>query len=201
MERVKFGVFGGTFDPPHNGHLALARAARRALGLDAVLWVLTPMPPHKPDREFAPLADRLAMVQAIVEREPAFLLSRVDIDRPPPHFAVDTMHLLRQQNPEAELIYLMGEDSLRDLPFWHRPKEFLSVCDALGVMRRPGVQVDLTALERVLPGVGAKIRWVEAPLCALASSEIRRRIQRGESVEAYLPPPVLEIVERRRLYR
>ncbi len=200
MARLKLGVFGGTFDPPHNGHLALAEAARQELRLDRVLWVLTPVPPHKTDRRITPLDDRLAMLEAALANHPEFILSHVDIVRPPPHYAVDTMRLLRAQFPGAWLIYLMGGDSLRDLPQWHAPRDFVAACDALGVMRRPGARFDLAALEKALPGIAEKIRLVEAPLIKISASEIRRRLRAGEAVDAVLPPAVIEIITRRRLY-
>ncbi len=201
MARLRLGVFGGTFDPPHHGHLALAEAARRELHLDRVLWVLTPAPPHKTDRRITPLHDRLAMLQAALLNRPEFVLSHVEIDRPPPYYAVDTMRLLRLQFPGAWLAYLMGADSLRDLPHWHAPRDFVAACDALGVVRRPGVTVDLSALEAALPGDRAKIRFVEAPLLDIAASDIRRRVRAGESIVSLVPPPVAALIADRGLYR
>ncbi len=201
MARLRLGVFGGTFDPPHKGHLALAGAARRELRLDRVLWVLTPLPPHKTDQQITPLDDRLAMLEAALAKRPEFMLSRVDIDRPPPYYAVDTMRLLRVQFPGAWLIYLMGGDSLRDLPQWHAPRDFVDACDALGVMRRPGTRFDLAALENAIPGIGAKIHFVEAPLLDIAASEIRRRVQAGKPITSLVPPPVAALIVARGLYR
>ncbi len=195
------GVFGGTFDPPHLGHLILADEALHALGLTRLLWVLTPDPPHKPGRRFAPLEDRRAMLELVLADEPAFELSTVEIDRPGPHYALDTVRLLAAQNPGCDLIYLMGEDSLRDLPTWCRPADFLAAVHALGVMRRPGLPADLAALEAVLPGVAAKVRLFDAPLIEIASSDIRRRIAEGRPFRRFLTPQVYAYIQRRRLYR
>ena len=201
MVGLAFGVFGGTFDPPHNGHLALAESALRDLHLERVLWVLTPVPPHKPNQRITPLADRLAMLEAALAARPRFELSRVDIHRPPPHYALDTMRLLREQYPAAALIYLMGGDSLRDLPTWHKPRQFVAACDALGVMRRPGAVFDLEGLEAEIPGIIPKIRFFRAPMLEIASSNIRQRIRAGESVRELLPEGVYTLIQQRALYR
>ncbi len=133
--------------------------------------------------------------------DPAFELSRVDIDRPPPHYAVDTVRILRGQYPAADFIYLMGGDSLHDLPSWHLPREFAGACDALGVMRRPGFQVDLTALEAAIPGVTQKVCFVDTPLLDISSSDIRRRISQGEPYRYFLTRDVWEMIKSRGLYK
>ena len=167
-----YGVFGGTFDPPHIGHLILAADAHDQFGLDRVLWVLTPEPPHKPGRLVAHLSIRLEMLRAAIGDNPAFELSTVDIDRPAPHYAADTMQVLREESPGGKFVYLMGGDSLDDLPSWHEPQHFLDLCDGLGVMCRPGSEVDLAALEAQLNGVREKVRIIHTPLLEISSSEI-----------------------------
>jgi len=141
--RQRLGIFGGTFDPPHIGHLILAAEAHSQLSLDRVLWVLTFYPPHKTEQSISPLSDRLDMVLAAISDDPRFELSRVDIDRPAPHYAVDTVRLLKETCPQSELVYLMGGDSLKSLPYWYKPLEFVAGCHSLGVMRRPGDQINL----------------------------------------------------------
>ncbi|MEW6718605.1 MAG: nicotinate-nucleotide adenylyltransferase [Chloroflexota bacterium] len=197
----RLGVFGGTFDPPHWAHLVLAAEAFYQLELTKVLWVLTPYPPHKQGQQHAHLADRLDMVNAAIAYDPTFELSRVEIDRPGPHYAVDTMRILGKQYPEAERVYLMGGDSLRNLPSWHQPREFVRACHALGVVRRPDDQVDLQVLEAELPGIQSKVRFVSAPLLDISSSEIRARVHAGRHYRYFLPPEVWGIVEKRGLYR
>jgi nicotinate-nucleotide adenylyltransferase len=197
---VRLGLFGGTFDPPHYGHLLLARAACTQLDLDRVLWVVTADPPHKQGVEISPVGDRLDMVAAAIASEPAFALSRVDVDRPGPHWAADTVKLIAAQNPGAEMFYLMGSDSLRDLPTWGRPREFLSCC-ALGVLRRPGDDVDLAALEPVLPGVTARTTFVDVPPLDIASHDIRRRVRTGVGIAGLVPPAVAALIASRGLYR
>jgi nicotinate-nucleotide adenylyltransferase len=198
---MRVGVFGGTFDPPHLGHLILAAEALDQLHLDRLLWVLTPDPPHKQGQVIRPWTQRLEMVRLATAENPAFEISRVDIDRPSPHYAVDTMHLLAQQLPQVELYYLIGGDSLQDLPSWYRPREFLQACTGLGVMRRPSDSVELHTLEQLLPGISHRIIFFEAPLLDISSSDIRERISAGRPFRYYLSPSVYLYVKDFDLYR
>lgn len=197
---MRLGVFGGTFDPPHLGHLILAMECRWQLHLDRVLWVLTPTPPHKHGHPVTPLDARLELVRAAIQSDPGFELSTVEIDRPPPHYAADTLGLLQAQFPAAELVYLMGGDSLNDLPDWHTPQVFVTRTAEIGVMRRPGDQHDLDSLERVLPGLTAKVRFVEAPLLEISSSKIRARLVEGAPYRYYLPEKVFALITSRKIY-
>jgi nicotinate-nucleotide adenylyltransferase len=197
---MRLGIFGGTFDPPHVGHLILADNARVQLNLERILWMLTPNPPHKADQVITPLVDRLDMLQAALGDDPHFELSRVDIYRPPPHYAVDTMRLLRQRYPGDILVYLVGADSLVELPTWHAPREFVLACDEIGVMRRFGEELDLQALEGTLPGLKDRLRWVHAPLVEIASTQIRRAVCGGGAFRYELPPQVYQIICQRGLY-
>jgi nicotinate-nucleotide adenylyltransferase len=172
-----------------------------ALGLKKVLWVVTGDPPHKPDAPLSPLETRLRMAQAAIAGNPAFELSRADIDRPAPHYAVGTMAWLRERMPEARFVYLIGSDSLRDLPTWHAPSEFLAACDALGVMRRPGVAVYLPDLEAKIPGLTAKVRLFDAPLVGVSGHDIRARVRRGSPYRYLVSQAVADIIARERLYR
>lgn len=197
----RLGIFGGTFDPPHIAHLILAYEALHQLSLERVLWVLTPDPPHKQARKITPLSYRLEMLQAALQDTPTFELSRVDIDRDHPHYALDTVRLLAIQHQQAELIYLMGGDSLRDLPAWHKPNEFIAACHWLGVARRPGAQADLARLESRLPGLSAKVCWIDAPRFEISSSEIRQRVAESRPFRYFLSPAVYDIILKRNLYR
>ena len=197
----RIGIFGGTFDPPHFGHMILAAEAQYQLELDTLLFVLTPDPPHKQGRRMTGLDDRMAMLAAAIEGHEGFVLSRVDIDRPGPHYTADTLHLLREEYPEDTLIYLMGGDSLEGLLVdWHRPEEFVDACDLIGVMRRPQEDLDLGPLEKAFPGITEKIRFVEAPLLEIASSQIRRRVREGRPYCFYLPEAVRGIIAERGVY-
>ncbi|MCC6190268.1 MAG: nicotinate (nicotinamide) nucleotide adenylyltransferase [Anaerolineales bacterium] len=199
MPATRLGLLGGTFDPPHNGHLLLARAARAQLNLDFVLWVVTADPPHKQERQITPVADRLDLVAAAIAGEPAFAISRVDVDRPGPHWAADTVALLQAEFPNAELFYLMGGDSLRDLPTWGRPREFVAGC-TLGVLRRPGDEVDLASLEQKIPGVTERLEFVDVPPLNIASHEVRQRVRAGRPIDQLVPPAVARLIQDRGLY-
>lgn len=198
---ARLGVFGGTFDPLHLGHLILAAEAQAQLRLEKVLFVLTADPPHKRGRQITPVEDRLAMLAAAIDGQSIFELSRVEIDRPGPHYAADTMHLLAKEYAGQDLVYLIGGDSLRDLPEWNRPQVFLAACGALGVMRRPRTRIDLEDLERALPGLTAKLVFVDAPLLEISSSEIRERVRDGGHYRFYLPKAVFQIIGERGLYK
>jgi nicotinate-nucleotide adenylyltransferase len=198
---ARLGIFGGTFDPPHVGHLILATEAQYQLQLDQVLWVLTPWPPHKTKQVISPVAERLELLSASLDGNPEFELSRVDIDRRPPHFAVDTVRLLHKAYPGATLVYIVGGDSLADLPNWHTPHAFLETCDEIGVMQRPGVTYNLTELEAQLPGLTARVRPIHAPLLEISSSLLRRRITAGQACRYYFLPAVYQLIQQRGLYK
>ena len=197
----RIGLFGGTFDPPHLGHLILASEAQTQLELTRLLWVLTPDPPHKQDQVITPTEHRLAMVKLAIQDNPAFELSRVELDRPGPHYTLDTIHIIAEQNPNAEIVPIIGGDSLRDLPTWHQPRDLLYACHWVGVMRRPSDAANLDALERELPGISSKVHYVDAPLLEIASRDIRSRIAHGESVRYYIPRAVYEYIEEHHLYK
>jgi len=195
------GIFGGTFDPPHLGHLILAAEAHAQLGLERLLWVLTPDPPPKQGQSIAPLAERLEMVRLAIANNAEFELSNVEMNRPGPQYAQDTVSLLAAEYPGMKLVYLMGGDSLRTLPTWHRPADFVSACSLIGVMRRPGDTIELATLEESLPGLSAKVRFVEAPLLDIAAREIRARIAEGRPFRYFLSEKVYEYIESHGLYR
>ena len=196
----RIGLFGGTFDPPHLGHLILASEAHSQLELTRLLWTLTPEPPHKQEQLITPIEHRLAMVNLAIADNPSFELSRVELDRPGPHYTLDTVRIIAQQNPDAEIVPIIGGDSLHDLPKWHQPKELLYACHWVGVMRRPEDSANLEALERELPGISSKIHYVDAPLLEIASREIRSRIAEGRTFRYYLADPVYQYINQHHLY-
>ena len=197
----RIGIFGGTFDPPHLGHLILASEAHAQLKLTRLFWVLTPVPPHKMNRPISSLEHRLAMVKLALKGEPNFELSNIEIERPGPHYTLDTIHVFSKQYPDKDLILLLGGDSLRDLPTWHRPADLVAACHRIGVMRRPGDSIDMESLVGKIPGLKDKVRFVEAPLLEIASSEIRRRASKGLPFRYYLLPAVYRYIQKHNLYR
>lgn len=197
----RIGVFGGTFDPPHIGHLILAGEAVHQFQLDRLLWVLTPEPPHKLENAVTPLTHRLAMLENMIADNPAFELSRIEIERPGPHYTVDTVRAIAENQPGADIILLIGGDSLRDLPTWRFAPDLVTVVSKLGVMRRPDDSTDLAALEAKIPGVLGKLHFIDALLQPVSSRELRRRISSGEMYRYYVAPGVYDYIEKNRLYR
>ena len=200
MKNPRVGYFGGTFDPPHLGHIILAAEAKYYLGLDEFRWVITPEPPHKKDRTITPVKYRLEMLKLVVADQGMFEVSEVDIQRDPPHFAADTVEILKNANPSAELVYIIGEDSLMDLPEWHETSRFLSAIDQLAVAPRPEVSADLDQLERMLPGLSGKIIFLPEVMIAISSSMIRERVREGAPFEHFLKDSVTEYIKMNRLY-
>ncbi len=194
------GVLGGTFDPPHLGHLTLADLSRAAMGLDQVLWVVTTHSPLKQDEIISPVEYRIQMVQAAIKDDPFFVLSRADIDRSAPYYALGTLQWLADRHQGARFAYLMGADTLNDLPLWHKPIDFVEACAALGVMNRAGVNVDMERLERDLPGISRKIQFIDAPMVEISAQDIRRRVKAGEFFRNLVPPGVAEIIIQNHLY-
>jgi len=187
---LKLGVIGGTFDPPHYGHLTLAENARVQLQLDRVLFVLAGWPPHKPGQPITPSHQRVAMVRAAIAGNPSFVLSRVDLDRLGPHYTVDMLAELQWKYPEAKLFFLMGGDSLAEFPSWRDPTGIARRA-RLVVMQRPGYEPDLTVLEKAVPGIGERLVWLDGPYLDIAASDLRRRVREGLPIR-YLVPPMVE---------
>lgn len=199
MQRI--GIFGGTFDPPHLGHLILASEALNQLALDQVLFMLSPNPPHKQVQEKSNTHDRLVMVRLMVNQDPQLGITTVDLDRPGPHYTVDSMRLLHENYPQATLVYLMGADSLQSLyKVWYKSDVFVTLCDEIGVMHRPHTELDTQGLETHYPGITDKIRLINAPLLEISSSEIRQRILDGGHYRYYLDPTVYAYLKANEVY-
>ena len=198
---MRVGIFGGTFDPPHLGHLILADETLHQLKLERLLWLLTPDPPHKQRQPISPWQQRFELVQTALADNSAFEISRVDVDRPGPHYAVDTVKLFINQMLGVELFYLMGGDSLHDLPTWYQPGELVRLCAGFGVMHRPSDAVDLQKLEVLLPGINAKVHFIEAPLLEISSSDIRERAASGQPFRYFLSPAVYNLIQSEGYYR
>ncbi|GAB4472061.1 MAG: nicotinate-nucleotide adenylyltransferase [Anaerolineales bacterium] len=197
----RIGILGGTFDPVHLGHLILAEEALYQIPLDCVFFLLTPSPPHKTNQEITDVFHRYRMLRYAIANQRAFTISRVDLDRPPPHYAVDSIQILRGAYPRSEIYYLMGEDSLRDLPRWHDAPRFVQVCDGIGVMRRTIDDASYNELEKVLPGVREKVLFLTAPRFDISSREIRQRVATGLPFRYFLPPSVYKYILANGLYR
>jgi nicotinate-nucleotide adenylyltransferase len=198
---MRVGIFGGTFDPPHIGHLILAEEAVWQLKLDHLLWVLTPISPFKKNQIITPLQDRMSMVLLAISGNQKLKYSPVDVDRPPPHYAVDTIALLRQVSPHDEFYYLMGADSLNDLTAWHKPAEFISLCDGVGVMLRQGVSIDVNGLDTTIPGLARKLTPIETPIIQISGTDIRARVQKGRKFRYFVTSNVYQYIVEHNLYK
>lgn len=201
MSTTRIGFFGGTFDPPHIGHLILAGEALFQFNLNRLLWVLTPDPPHKQDNPITPLKHRLAMLQNMIAHNPQFEISFLEVNRPGPHYTIDTIKILKEQEPEAEIVLLIGGDSLADLPTWRFAPDLIAAVSKLGIMRRPSDFTTLAEIESKLPGIAQKIHFIDALLQPVSSRELRRRIKAGEMFRYYLSPAVFDYIEKNNLYR
>ena len=197
----RLGILGGTFDPIHHGHLVAAGEAHHQLGLDLVLFVPAGTPPHKPERPISAAQHRLPMIEQAIAGKPHFALSRVDVDRPGPHYTVDMLSLLRDEwGPGPEFFFIEGPDSLADMPTWYRPQRLIELCE-LAVVKRPGVEVDLPRLESRLPGITSIIHWVQMPLLEISSSDLRSRVREGRPIAYLVPPGVEAYIQEHHLYR
>ncbi len=197
MQRI--GILGGTFDPPHMGHLILGEYAADALDLTHMLFVPAGDPPHKQQDAKTPVEHRLAMLRLALSDNGRFHISRADIDRPGPHYSVDMVRIIRQEYPNAEIYFVMGGDSLSDLPKWHLPDEFIRLCK-LAVMRRPGDSAASDMHDHVLPGLAERVVMIDAPLIDISGIHIRARVQAGHSIRYLVPEAVREYIQTSQLY-
>jgi nicotinate-nucleotide adenylyltransferase len=199
MSRI--GVLGGTFDPVHIGHLILAEEARDQIDLSIVYFVPAGDPPHKRDRRLAPVDDRLRMVELAVEGNDRFRPSRVDADRPGPHYTIDMVNIFRRQLPPGgQLYFLMGFDSLAELPRWHEPQQLVAACQ-LVALTRYNVPLDWDYLESRLPGIRGRVTLLDMPELEIASNQIQARVRSGRSIRYLVPDAVRGYIEREGLYR
>ena len=196
---MRTGLLGGTFDPPHLGHLALAAAAHAALDLDQVLFAPAGNPYRKASRQITPPEIRLRMVEAAVAHYPWAEVSTVDLDATAPTYTVET--LARLSAVGGDWWFIAGADVLVDLPNWREPKRIIEYA-RLAIAARPPLDGRVPPETIVaFPDIEAKIDWVEMPPLEVSSTELRRRIAAGEPTELWLPEGVREVVERFRLYR
>lgn len=201
MARQRVGIFGGTFDPIHIGHLILAEEARFRLALDRVYLVPVGDPPHKQDRQVTPIAHRLLMTELAVADTDALWVSRVDADRPGPHYTNDTVQLLREEvGADTELYFLMGMDSLRDLPIWRQPQWLIQAC-TLVVLTRHDIEIDWASLEAALPGLRRRVLLLDMPELEIASRTLRDRIRAGAPIAHQIPRMVEAYIAKHGLYR
>lgn len=188
---MRLGVFGGSFDPIHNGHLRLAECCAQQARLDEVWFVPAAVSPFKPHGPVASEADRVAMLRLALEGRPGLVVSTLEIDRGGVSYTVDTLRQIHTERPDAELLLLMGADSLNDLPDWREPEAILRLATPL-VVQRPGEPE---------PTSGLPHQRVEMPPMDLSSSELRGRIAQGAAYEEHAPAAVAAYIHAHKLYR
>jgi nicotinate-nucleotide adenylyltransferase len=197
----RIGILGGTFDPIHYGHLAIAEEARWFLDLVRVYLVPAAQQPLKRAGHTATPQQRLEMVQLACASNPAFTPSDIELQRSPPSFTVDTLtEFLTRFGPETELWFILGGDALVDLPRWHNASQIVNLT-RLAVAMRPGTSVDLAALDAILPGLAERVVLIDGPHLNISSSALRERIAAGQPVRYQLPDSVLDYIIDQQLYR
>jgi nicotinate-nucleotide adenylyltransferase len=195
----RLGLLGGTFDPPHYGHLVAAQEAAWSLQLDRVLFLPARQNPLKSGEPNSSAEDRCEMVKLAIDGNPAFELSRLDLDRPAPSYTADLLKVL--DSPDRELFFVIGADILPELGRWRDPGEILRLA-RLAVVNRPGAPPpDLSRLERLSPDAGSRATLVEIPGVDIAARDIRERVRFGRPIRYLTPPAVERYIVERELYR
>jgi nicotinate-nucleotide adenylyltransferase len=199
---LRLGLLGGTFNPPHIGHLICAQEAWAQLGLDRVLLVPVHAPPHKEAPGDPGVEARVALCEAAVAGDERLGVSRVDADVSGRSYTVDTLNRLHDARPDDQLTFIVGGDMAASLPQWREPQAILELC-TIGAAARDGVGRDevLDRLDRELPGASDRIRFFDMPRIDVSSTLIRRRVAAGEPVRYLVPDAVDSYIERKGLYR
>jgi nicotinate-nucleotide adenylyltransferase len=199
---MDIGVLGGTFDPIHSGHLVIAEEARLRLRLAKVLFVPARQQWLKTGRNIAPVAHRVEMLRRAIAGKPYFELSTVEVDRPGPSYSVETMAILQQQlGAEAKIFFVVGWDSLAELPQWKEPDRLVQLCKLVAVTR-PGFSCpDLKAMESFVSGITQSVVWLDIPPVDISSSDIRERVALGRSIHGLVPDEVERYIAEQKLYR
>lgn len=196
---MNIGVLGGTFDPIHIGHLVVAEEARIRLGFREVLFVPAGQPWLKLDRNITPAVHRVEMVRRAIADNPHFKLCTLEIERPGPSYTVDTLTMLRKQlGSEASLFFLIGRDTLAELPLWKEPKKLVQLC-RLVVAPRLGSK-DLKYLETSIHGLMDQVIQLDMPVIGISSSGIRQRIAQGLSIRYLVPAEVERYIAEQKVY-
>ena len=196
--RPRIGIMGGTFDPIHVGHLAIAEEAREALAVERIVFVPAGVPPHKPAAEVTSAAHRVAMIALAIAGNPAFELSRIEVDRPGPSYTVDTVALLAET---AEVTLVVSAETFRQLPSWHETERLFAFA-RLAVVPREGYPApDPAWLAATFPGQESRVSYLDGPRLGLSSTAIRARVAAGRSIRYVVPDAVAAYIADHRLYR
>lgn len=198
---MKIGILGGTFDPPHNGHLAIAAEVRKERVLSKVIFVPAGQPYFKEAAAVLPSRHRMEMVRLAIRGKPGFECSTLEVKRPGPTYTVDTLRQLSQEMKGDELFFILGWSSLEELPDWREPSGIIELC-WLAVVPRPGCQLpDLDALESRVPGLLRRLIVMDKPRLRVSASDIRRRVAQGLPIGHLIPEAVEGYIRKHRLYQ
>jgi nicotinate-nucleotide adenylyltransferase len=199
------GILGGTFDPIHTGHLAIAEEVRETLGLERVLFVPAGVPPHRASVPSASAADRLAMVRLGIADNPAFEASAIEVERPGPSFSVDTVEWLvertRGEGREPDLWFVLSSEAFAALHTWHEPERLLRAARIAVVPRAGSATLTRDWVAARFPGLEGRVRFVDGPLLAISGTQIRRRAAAGRSLRYLVPEEVARYISDHKLYR
>jgi nicotinate-nucleotide adenylyltransferase len=195
---MRIGVIGGTFDPPHLGHLALAQTAREQLELDEVLFMPANRNPLKTRKVQTPSKQRLEMVQRMIADKEGLAVSDLEITRGGPSFTVDTITELKMANP-ADYWFLLGADAMKGLPDWKQPERLLKLC-RLGVAVRPPT-TESDVIMRLPADIRERVDIIKMKPIDVSATEVRDRVSKGQSVAHWVPPEVLQYIRENKLYR
>ncbi|MBM3141705.1 MAG: nicotinate-nucleotide adenylyltransferase [Chloroflexi bacterium] len=199
---MDIGVLGGTFDPIHSGHLIIAEEARLKLRLAKVIFVLDSQPWFKAERSIASAIHRVEMVKLAIANNPYFELSTIMAYRPWPSYSVETMTTLQQRlGAETKIFFILGWDSLAELPQWKEPAKLFQLCKLVAVTRPGFSRPDLKTLEASVPGVTQSVIWLDIPPVDISSSDIRKRVAQGLSIHGLVPDEVESYIKEQKLYR
>jgi len=198
---LNVGVLGGTFDPIHNGHIIVAEEVRVQLNLGATIFVPAGQPWLKIDISISPAKHRVQMVRLALADKPYFILSTMEIERAGPSFTVETIAEMKSQLGDGdELFFILGWDSLAELPQWKEPSRLVEMCHLVAVPRPGYPSPNLKSLEAALPGTSKRVMLIDRPEIDISASAIRERVARGLSVRHLVPEPVNRYIKEHKLY-
>ena len=186
------GLLGGTFDPPHYGHIALAEAAMKELGLDRIMFIPAHMPPHKNSAQVSSKSNRLAMLRLALEDHPAFEISDIEFERAGPSYTIDTIRRLKKRCPGEEFVFLLGTDNVAEMEGWYQPERIFDEV-MVAAVNRPGFAPEGRFV--------SMIRYFDMPPLDISSTMIRQKIKARRSVAGLLPPKVEKYIIENDLYK
>jgi nicotinate-nucleotide adenylyltransferase len=189
---ARVGILGGTFDPPHKGHIAIAQAALKKLGLAKVIFIPANVPPHKTKQPLAPARDRLDMLKLAIGNNPYFEISTIELDRPGPSYTVDTLAEFCTTYPDDELFLIIGADNVSEIETWHKPELILESA-TLAAANRPNFIPSGTYADKAV--------YFEMPPMEISSTEIRERVRTGKPISEFVCPGVEAFIKQHELYQ